>query len=385
MPVRQALKSAFFSRPAICLAALFLCAALAACETREKEPQIQSGTGARIVVDAPATPQENTPRNALKAPEAGAEIISDAPSAAETPESTDVDLNADAIRLAFCGDILLSEHVLRAYDEQGEVSGILDERLLNAGKSADLFVVNQEFPFGTGGKPAPDKQFTFRVAPERCSIFNELGIDLVSLANNHSLDYGRDCLAETFRTLELHQINYMGAGNDLARAKALQRYQIKGKTIGFLAASRVIPTYDWNASSSQSGLFTSYDPSALLEEITKAQQECDFTVVYVHWGLERRAEPEPYQSELARQCIDAGADLVVGAHPHVLQPISYYKGKPIVYSLGNYLFGSSISETMLLIAELSPDGNLRLSCIPASSKDGKTFSTGEERSLEQLP
>lgn len=282
------------------------------------------------------------------------------------------------IRLAFCGDILLSEHVLQSYDAAGDASGILSEDLLEAGRNADLFIANQEFPFGTSGTPAPDKQFTFRVRPERSAILNELGIDLVTLANNHTLDYGRSCLFETFETLSDASIDYMGAGSDLNRAMERKTYEIKGKKIGFLAASRVIPDYSWNAGENQSGLFTTYDSALLLREIRRAEEECDFTVVYVHWGLERHTEPEAYQTSLAESYIDAGADLVIGAHPHVLQPLSFYRGVPIAYSLGNYLFGSSIPETMLLLADIFPDGEVRLSKIPATSKNGKTVSTGEE-------
>lgn len=319
----------------------------------------------------PATSQATLPGNATGAAEAGEE------SSAET----------SAIQLAFCGDIYLSEHVLSAYDRAGSVSGILDDTLLSAGRDADLFIANQEFPFGTGGTPAADKQFTFRVAPERCAIFNELGIDLVTLANNHTLDYGRDCLTESFETLERYGIPYIGAGANLKRASSLHRVELKGRSIGFLAASRVIPDYSWNAGESQSGLFTTYDPAALIAEIRAAEQICDFTVVYVHWGLERHSEPEAYQTELAKQYIDAGADLVIGSHPHVLQPIRSYRNVPIVYSLGNYLFGSSIPETELLLAELDADNHLTLSVIPASGSAGKTVSTAELRQItpEEIP
>lgn len=321
------------------------------------------------------------------------EIVVDAPVLRDTPPSSTLETNtadrmteadtahaptaaSETVQLAFCGDILLSDHILNAYDQAGDVSGILDSRLLAAGRDADLFIANEEFPFGTSGTPAPDKQFTFRVAPERCSIFTELGIDLVTLANNHTLDYGRDCLQETFETLNRHKIDYIGAGTDISRASEFKIYTIKGIRIGFLAASRVIPDYSWNASASQSGLFTTYDPAALLQQIAALEKQCDFTVVYVHWGLERHTEPEPYQTELAMQYIDAGADLVVGAHPHVLQPIRFYHDVPVVYSLGNYLFGSSIPQTELLLVELRPDKQLTLSVIPAEGNAGKTSSVG---------
>ena len=110
----------------------------------------------------------------------------------------------------------------------------------------------------------------------------------------------------------------------------------------------MIPEHSWNASSGSSGLFTTYDAAALVEQIQKAEESCDFTVVYVHWGIEKNTQPEEYQKTLARQYIDAGADAVIGAHPHVLQGIEFYQGKPIFYSLGNFIFSNGAYETMLV-------------------------------------
>ena len=85
-------------------------------------------------------------------------------------------------------------------------------------------------------------------------------------------------------------------------------------------------------------MLTTYDPKILVDEIKKLREQCDYLVVYVHWGIERSERPEDYQRSLGKQYIDAGADVVIGSHPHVLQGVEYYKGKPIVYSLGNFIF-----------------------------------------------
>ena len=95
-------------------------------------------------------------------------------------------------------------------------------------------------------------------------------------------------------------------------------------------------------------MLTTYDPKILVDEIKKLRSQCDYLVVYVHWGIERKETPEDYQRSLGKQYIDAGADIVIGSHPHVLQGVEYYKGKPVVYSLGNFIFGSSIPKTALL-------------------------------------
>lgn len=301
--------------------------------------------------------------------------------AAATAAGTD---GTETIRLCFAGDILLSDHVLNAYDSGKGIGGILDQKLLDTGRNADLFMANEEFPFGTTGTPAKDKQFTFRMDPRRCGIFKELGLDIVTLANNHALDYGRDALQETFAALDQNGIRYVGAGKNLERAKEPQFFTVKGKKIGFLAASRVIPDGSWGASD-QSGMFLTYDPAQLVRQITETRKQCDFLVVYVHWGLERHTEPESYQVQLAQQYIDAGASLVVGSHPHVLQKIDFYKGTPIAYSLGNYLFGSAIPSTELLLCDIAPDNSVRISIIPAKGSAGKTVSAGEETEVSRNP
>ena len=109
----------------------------------------------------------------------------------------------------------------------------------------------------------------------------------------------------------------------------------------------MIPEASWNASRYNSGVFTTYDASQLVEEIKKAKESCDFVAVLVHWGIERNTLPEDYQKTLARQYIDAGADAVIGSHPHVLQGIEYYQGKPIFYSLGNFIFGNGSYESIV--------------------------------------
>lgn len=287
----------------------------------------------------------------------------------ETAEVTTAE--PETVGLLFGGDVYLSDHVLNAYQKAGGIDGVLDPGFREKIADADLFMVNEEFPFSSRGTAAADKTYTFRLPPEKVSMFHEMGIDIVTLANNHVLDFGREALEDTCATLEEAGIPYVGAGKDLDRAKQLEILEVHGKKIGFLGASRVIPEASWAASESRSGLLTTYDPAILLKEIEAARPQCDYLVVYVHWGIERNDKPETYQKNMGRQYIDAGADLVIGAHPHVLQGIEYYNGKPIVYSLGNFVFGSSIPKTMLLEAEVSEDGT-KLTLIPGTSSAGYT-------------
>lgn len=288
-----------------------------------------------------------------------------------------------AVQLLFAGDILLSSHVMAAYDKVGGMNGVLDEGYRSEISNTDIFMANQEFPFSDRGSAAPDKQFTFRLPPSKVSLMNEIGVDIVTLANNHSLDYGTDALVDTCTALDGAGIKYVGAGPDMNRAKQLEKIEVNGKAIGFLGASRVYPDPNWVANSKKPGMVSGYDPTILLEEIKKAKEICDYLVVYVHWGVERDEKPQEYQRALGKQIIDAGADLVMGSHPHVLQGIEYYNGKPICYSLGNFIFGSSIPKTALLRANVDFDqGTTTLSLVPGTSKAGYTRMLNQEDDIQ---
>lgn len=283
----------------------------------------------------------------------------------ESAEASDGENRKEDVTLLFAGDLFLTDILQEKYDRNGIFAAATSD-LLSITRGADIFMLNQEFPFGTTGEAMEDKQYTFRVAPKYVSILPELGTDIVTLANNHMLDFGRGPLTETLKALDGAGILHVGAGQNLQAASALKTIDVGGRTIGFLGATRVIPEHSWTASKSNSGLFTTYDPTKLVTEIQEAKKTCDYVVVYVHWGVERNTEPEDYQKSLARQYIDAGADAVIGAHPHVLQGIEYYQGKPIFYSLGNFIFANRTYETMM--AELTvTDSSVNVRVIPCVS------------------
>lgn len=286
--------------------------------------------------------------------------------------ATDGTEAAKAVRLLFAGDVYLSDHVLEAYDAAGGIDGVLSQGYQAEIQAADYFVTNEEFPFSTRGTPAPDKQFTFRVHPEKVKLMQEMGIDLVTLANNHALDYGRDAMLDTIDTLDHAGIRHVGAGKNLAEARKPAIVKLNGRTFAFIGATRVYPEADWAAGTDSAGMFSAYDGgAALAEEVKAAKQQADYVIAYVHWGIEREEMPNEVQKSIAHRLVDAGADLVVGAHPHVLQGLEYYQGVPIAYSLGNFVFGSSIPSTALLQADVDDEG-LRLRLIPGASATGYT-------------
>ena len=290
----------------------------------------------------------------------------------------DVTIKTEPVTLLFTGDVLLSDYVLNNYNSSG-IEGVLSPELLSELSNADITVINNEFPFSTRGTQAPDKQFTFRIDPKYVNVLTDMGVDIVTLANNHVLDFGPDALQDTFDTLDQAGIEYMGAGNDLSRAEALITKQAGGKTYGFLAASRVIPVVSWDIQNASPGVFTTYDPTRLLAAIRNAKETCDFLTVYVHWGIEREEYPQDYQVTMAKQYIDAGADLVIGSHPHVLQGISYYKEKPIFYSLGNFIFNRDIPKTAAVKVTITGDEAPVIQLLAGTAANARTVICEDEQ------
>lgn len=278
----------------------------------------------------------------------------------------------------FTGDVML-QNCKGVYEEKG-INGIISNYLQQEMVSADMTMINNEFPFSTRGEKAPDKQFTFRVDPSYVSALLEMGVDVASLANNHALDFGVDALKDTFQTLDESGIFYVGAGETKERAERAAFVEAGGRKIGILSASRVIPVSGWNIDVKQPGLFCTYDSTRLVERIKEIEKQCDYVVVFVHWGIERNAYPEQYQRNLAQRYIDAGADLVVGNHSHVPQGIEYYKGVPIVYCLGNYIFNPNMTDTYALKVVWDTDGKTSLQVVPIDTKNYLTKElSGDEK------
>lgn len=301
----------------------------------------------------------------------------------DTNDTDTDDKNTDEIVMLFTGDIYLSDFILNQYNKKG-VDGILSENIQEEFGNAHIVMANEEFPFSNRGSKAKDKQFTFRIDPKYVQAFKDMRINVVTLGNNHVLDYGIEALQDTFSTLQGAKIPYVGAGNNLKEARETKYFDVGEKTIAILGASRVIPVTEWNAGENKPGLFTTYDPTALLAEIETAKSQSDYVIAYVHWGIEKKNHPEEYQRKMAKQYIDAGADLVVGSHPHVLQGMEYYKGKPIIYSLGNFMFYSNIPQTALLKVTLQEGDSVKTELLPAKAENGTTSIIENTKEIQQF-
>ncbi len=311
---------------------------------------------------------EETEESASEQPEETDEV----PVPSEVPEEPEEPVNPEepsSALLAFAGDVMFSDPFLASYDKSG-ISAIADSEMLGFMQNADLFLINEEFPFSLRGEAMEDKQFTFRADPKYVEIFQELGVDIATVANNHALDFGRDAFCDTLDTLKNADITSIGGGYNLSEASAPAVRTIGGQTFAIFGATRVSPSATWYASDSQAGLFQTYDATLLNQKIAEAHTEYDHVIVFVHWGIEKNETPEDYQRSLAKGYIDAGADLVVGCHPHVLQGFEYYNGVPIIYSLGNYLFGNRDGDTVLLEAAYNGEGAPSIQLVPCKRIGG---------------
>ncbi|HPU63424.1 MAG TPA: CapA family protein [Mobilitalea sp.] len=305
--------------------------------------------------------------------------------AGPSDETNSGDSLTGPIVLAFAGDVNLDENSkpVARYDKENKgILGAFSQDLVDEMNNADIFMLNNEFAYSTRGARIKEKSYTFRAHPKRVDILKEMGVDIVSLANNHALDYGVDALLDTFTTLEEAGIDYVGAGRNMERAKAPVYYTIGDTTIGFVAASRVIYAMDWYATDDRPGMIGTYDPELFVASIKEAKENSDYVVAFVHWGIERIHEPVKYQKNLAKIYIDAGADFVIGCHPHVMQGIEFYNGKPIAYSLGNYWFNSSKRESGLLKIYINPDGTFDVQLLPVMNNNTYTYLITDEKEKE---
>lgn len=208
-------------------------------------------------------------------------------------------------------------------------------------KDADITFVNLESQLADlgGETQSPTNEYRFAGPPEAAKTLKNAGIDIVSVANNHMWDYGKDALAETIAALDANGVAHAGAGmsGDARFAPAI--LESHGIKIAFLAMTTRLNGYEKYAND-----YVSFgDPDAIIAEIDKLRDKVDFIFVSIHTGTEYKNTPNDDMIGLSHKLIDAGADGIIGHHPHVPQPIEIYNGKPIFYSLGNFAFWQPFS------------------------------------------
>ncbi|MCM3495957.1 MULTISPECIES: CapA family protein [Paenibacillus] len=244
----------------------------------------------------------------------------------------------EPIDLVFVGDILLDGYVGNQIERYGNLYPF--KKVAPILKKADMAFANLETPVSVRGKAA-NKTFAFRSKPDTLKGLVYAGIDGVTLANNHILDYGQQAMLDTITHLKRQKIGYTGAGRNIDEAFKPYVQTVKGKKIAVLGVSRVLSDNSWIAGKNHPGAASAYTMEPMLSQIKKSAKANDFTIVYIHWNQEFADYPDDYARSMAKKMIDAGADIIVGSHSHTLMGIEYYKNKPIYYSLGNFVFNRS--------------------------------------------
>jgi poly-gamma-glutamate capsule biosynthesis protein CapA/YwtB (metallophosphatase superfamily) len=236
-----------------------------------------------------------------------------------------------SVTISFVGDILLDSAPGRT------IAGGGDPFAATAGlfRGVDLSIGNLECPVAAGGA-AVDKVYTFRAAPSTLPLLHR-HFDAVSVANNHSGDYGPDAFRETLQQLDRAHVLHFGGGTNLTEAHAPLLLEKRGLKIALLGYDEYHPRA-FEASVNGPGVAWAEDEQIILDIGLARAAGANIVLPFFHWGWENEPAPCARQRELARKLIDAGADAVIGSHPHVTQGAEMYRGKPIIYSLGNFVF-----------------------------------------------
>jgi len=247
-------------------------------------------------------------------------------------------------KLAFVGDMMLTRGVQSSVNKNlgGDYNRLFEN--LEELKDADILFANLEGDVSDKGKNVGSK-YSFRMDPQILPVLKEASFDIVSFANNHIGDWSTVAFKDTLTRLDEVGILKVGAGfnkQEVIKPSIIEKNNIK---FGFIGMSDVGPVW-MKATETNPGILLANDPD--LENIIKnAKEKCDVLIVSIHWGEEYKTIHNKRQEELAYKIIDNGADIVIGHHPHVIQDIEEYRGKIIVYSLGNFIFDQYFSkETM---------------------------------------
>ncbi len=331
--------------------------------SQESAPSPSNDGGAAATGTASAMPTEgNDSGSADDGSAAGGETNAEGAGNAEN----------GTVTLAFVGDILPAARVLDYMNQFGydyPFEGSKDQLL-----AADIAAGNLETAITSRGTPEDNKEYVYRGPKEALQPIKDAGFDFLSLANNHSMDYGWEGLSDTMDALDDIDIEHAGSGNDDKEAFTPAYIERNGVTVGFVSLTRVIPFSKnvWKADKLNPGLAETYTTERAVAAIKEAKSHADIVVVMVHWGEERSDTPNKFQKSLAYAYVDAGADLVIGSHPHVLQGFESYKGKWIAYSLGNFVFPGmsppTTAETGILTATCKAGGDCSLKFSPMIAK-----------------
>ncbi|MFB4280576.1 MULTISPECIES: CapA family protein [unclassified Nonomuraea] len=215
-------------------------------------------------------------------------------------------------------------------------------------RKADLSMVNLETAITTGGTPAPGKQFTFRAPASALTALKGAGVDVASMANNHGMDYMESGLADSLAAVKRSKFPVVGIGADAAEAYRPFRKVVNGNRVAIIGATQVLDAefiQAWTATADKGGLASAKNETALLRAVRQARKNSDTVIVHLHWGTEMQKCPNEAQRSLAPKLVEAGADVVVGGHAHILLGSGYLDNAYVNYGMGNFVFYNSNPAT----------------------------------------
>ena len=288
-----------------------------------------------------------------------------------TADVSQDEITSKEITLLFTGDIMLS----RSVGDIMERTGNWDYPFLNTAEflsSADITFGNLEGPISAGGAKV-GSTYSFRADPRVIQGLKSAGFDVLSIANNHILDYGRDALIDTIQILEGSGIEPVGGGSNYKLAHEPVIKTADGVKVAYLAYTPLIPATLGSKEAAPAVAFL--DLETAVSDVRAARVLSDIVIVSVHWGDEYQKLPNKKEKEIGRALIDAGASLVVGHHPHVVQEIEKYSGGFIAYSLGNFVFDQSFSEETMegIILQVTVRKNKIAEVVPIKIKINSSF------------
>ena len=300
----------------------------------------------------------------------------------------------DEVIFDIAGDVSLADEKATTnfmMDQKNGLMDCFDEGMFEAINDSDIFIVNNEFAYTDGGDAIVEKYYTFRGKAELIEELQHIGVGLVTIANNHVYDYREEGFLDTLRNLEKYNMPYIGAGRNLEDAKRCVYYIANGRKIAVVNASQIEKEQNFTkaATEDEPGILKCLNPEEFIDEIVKAKKNADYVLAIVHWGTEYQARFGNDQKRLAEQFAEAGADVIIGGHPHVLQGFDYIGDAPVYYSLGNFYF--SLDEDMPLDYDtgmarivIDNDGGIKASFVPCRFSDGIISLTDESEDISSL-
>jgi poly-gamma-glutamate capsule biosynthesis protein CapA/YwtB (metallophosphatase superfamily) len=272
-------------------------------------------------------------------------------------------VTAGTVTLAFAGDVNFAGRTGRLLSDPATAFGPIATVL----RSADFAALNLETAVTSRGAPQP-KTFHFRAPAAAFTALRDAGVDLVTMANNHALDYGPVGLADTLAAASAARFPYVGIGMNAAAAWAPYVTTINGARIAVVGVSQVAElASSWVATGSRPGEANAIDLPRTLAAVRAARRVASIVIVFMHWGTEGEACPDPSQLSLAPKLAAAGASIIVGAHAHMLQGSGWLGRTFVAYGMGNFLWWERSYSTATGVLELTlhPHAPLTARFIPA--------------------